>query len=358
MEFARPAFFALLAAVVAALVFLVRAVAARRRSLDRYASHAVWRAVRVEYAEGRERWRIALVVAALTALVFCLAGPRFGTVFEEVRRRGVDLVVAVDVSKSMMAEDLAPNRLSKATHALSSLLDKMRGDRVAILPFAGQAFVLCPLTLDYGAAKLYLSILDTESIPTPGTNITEAIEKAIEAYETVNRKHKVLLLLTDGENLQGDVLKAAEKASAEGVVIYTIGIGSPEGVPIPERDAEGNLSYIKDKTGQVVLSRLDETSLEKIAKTTGGQYYRSSYGELELDWFLAEIDKMDKKDLRSQVITRKRERYFGFALAALAMLAFEAVLPDRRIRRRKDEDAAEAGDENGSESRAATEETS
>ncbi len=342
MDFARPWLLLLLVAIALLAVWLVRASRRNRAALAEFASADVWRAVRLFAATGRETARIVLVCAALALMVVSLAGPRFGTVFEEVRRRGIDIVVAVDVSKSMLAEDLAPNRLEKAKHQLASLLDQVRGDRVAVLPFAGQAFLLCPLTLDYSAAKLYLSILDVNAIPTPGTNVTAAIETAIEAYESVNRKHKVMLLLTDGESTIGDVEKATEKAKEEGVVIYTIGIGSPEGVPIPQRDEQGNISYLKDKSGQVVLSKLDETQLQKIAETTRGKYYRSSYGELELGWFLEEIEKMDKKDLKSQVITRKRERYFVFALAALAMLAVDAALPERRWRRarRPDEDAA------------------
>lgn len=342
MDFARPWLLLLLVAIALLAVWLVRASQRNRAALAEFASSEVWRAVRVHTAPGRETLRIVLVVVALALMVVALAGPRFGTVFEEVRRRGIDIVVAVDVSKSMLAEDLAPNRLEKAKHQLASLLDQVRGDRVAVLPFAGQAFLLCPLTLDYSAAKLYLSILDVNAIPTPGTNITAAIETATEAYESVNRKHKVMLLLTDGESTVGEVEKATEKAKEEGVVIYTIGIGSPEGVPIPQRDEQGNIAYVKDKSGQVVLSKLDETQLQKIADTTGGKYYRSSYGELELGWFLEEIEKMDKKDLKSQVITRKRERFFVFALAAMMMLAVEAAWPERRVRgsRRSDEDAA------------------
>jgi Ca-activated chloride channel homolog len=339
MEFARPLLFALFAAAIAAVVFLFIANRRRTRELSSYAATAVWRAVRDRHAPGREQARIVLIGLALATLVVGLAGPKFGTIFEEVRRRGVDLVVAVDVSKSMLAEDFAPNRLEKAKHQLSALLDKLQGDRVAILPFAGESFLLCPLTLDYSAAKLYLSILDADSIPTAGTNISAAIETAETAFEETERKHKVILLLTDGENLQGDAGETARKAAEKGVVIYPIGIGSPDGAPIPIRDKDGNLSYKKDRSGQVVMTKLDETALEKIALLTGGKYYRSSYGELELGWFIDELTKMDKKDLKSQVISRKRERYFAFAFAALALLLIEAALPDRRIRRKKEKEA-------------------
>ncbi|MCZ7585063.1 MAG: VWA domain-containing protein [Deltaproteobacteria bacterium] len=250
MEFARPILFLLLIAVAAAAVFLIVSARRKRRALARFADPAVWTAVRAMHVPGRETLRVVLAALALALLVVGLAGPKFGTVFEEARRRGVDLVVAVDVSKSMLAEDFAPNRLGKAKHQLSALLDKLQGDRVAVMPFAGEAFLLCPLTLDYSAAKLYLGILDADSIPTPGTNLTAAIDTARTAYEEMDRKHKVLLLLTDGESHEEGAAEAAQKAADEGVVIYTIGIGTPDGVPIPVRDDEGNLQYKKRPQGR------------------------------------------------------------------------------------------------------------
>ncbi len=335
MDFARPIFFTLFVLVAAAGVLMIVAADRRRRELEKFASSAVWKAVRERFTPGRELTKGLCLAAAMALLVTGVAGPRFGTVYEEVRRRGVDLVVAIDVSNSMLAEDFAPSRLGKAKHQLSALLDKLEGDRVAIMPFAGQAYLMCPLTLDYSAAKLYLSILDEDSIPVKGTNIAAAVETALTAFEKMERKHKVILLLTDGEGLEGDAAEAAKKAADEGVIIHTIGIGSPDGVPIPIRDDEGNLAYKKDRRGEVVMSKLDETTLEKISLLTGGKYYRSSYDEMELDWFMKQLAGMEKKDLKSQVISRKKERYFAFAALALAVLAAEALLPDRRIRRKK-----------------------
>ncbi|MBZ0271458.1 VWA domain-containing protein [bacterium] len=347
MELARPFALALLALLVP-FVWLLRREATRRHALlASYADPVVWRAIRPEHAARRERHRVTLTALALGLGLFAFAGPRWGTVYEDASRRGIDVVVGVDVSRSMLAEDFAPNRLQKAKHQLDALLEKLQGDRVAVMAFAGEAYLYCPLTLDYSAARLYLGILSPDAIPTPGTNLEDAIRTGARAFESAERKHKVLLLLTDGENLQGKTLDAARDAAAEGVVIYAIGIGSPEGAPIPIRDAAGEVTYKKDASGKVVMSKLDEDTLKAVAEASGGAYYQSSYGEIELDWFLEEIARMEKKDLKSQVVTRKKDRFWLFAFAAFALLLIEAALPDgplprlsRRAERAPDEKEA------------------
>ncbi|MCB9478005.1 MAG: VWA domain-containing protein [Deltaproteobacteria bacterium] len=340
MEFARPIAFALLIVVAALLAIMVWAAKRKRAGQAAFASRGLWATIQPTLAPRRDRLRIAFVVSAAALLVMGIAGPRYGTVYEEVRRRGVDLVVALDVSKSMLAEDFAPNRLEKAKHQLESLLDRLQGDRIAIVPFAGEAHLLCPLTLDYSAAKLYLSILDSAAIPTPGTNIAAAITESIAAFEDVDRKHKVMLLLTDGESLQGDALEAARKAAEEGIAIHTIGIGSPDGVPIPITNSAGETEYKKDAAGNVILSKLDEETLESISRITGGTYYRSSYGEMELDWLIDELASMEKRDLKSQVMFRKKERFWPFAVAAFVLLTLEALLPDRPLRKSRKKNVA------------------
>jgi Ca-activated chloride channel family protein len=215
---------------------------------------------------------------------------------------------------------------------VASLVDKLEGDRIGIIAFAGEAFVQCPLTLDYGAAKIFLDVLEPGLIPTPGTALGQAIEQAMKSFESAERKHKVMVLITDGEDTQDqDILEAAKAAELEGVIIYTVGIGSPQGVPIPVFDERGNqIGFKKDRQGEVVVSKLDELALEKIALQTGGKYYRASSGEAELDRIYEAISGMEKKELASLKFSQFEERFQYVLGIALFLLILETLLSERR----------------------------
>jgi Ca-activated chloride channel family protein len=244
----------------------------------------------------------------------------------------VDIMVAIDVSESMNAQDIKPSRIAKARHEVASLMEKLEGDRIGIIAFAGEAFVQCPLTLDYGAAKIFLEVLEPGLIPTPGTNLVAAIESAMQSFEAAERKHKVMVLITDGEDTgSDDVMKMAETAEREGVVIYTVGIGSPQGVPIPVIDERGNqIGFKKNRDGEVVVTKLDELALEKIALQTGGKYYRASPGQAELDRIYEAISGMDKKELASLKFSQYEERFQYVLGIALFLLIVEMLLAERR----------------------------
>jgi Ca-activated chloride channel family protein len=210
-------------------------------------------------------------------------------------------------------------------------MDKLEGDRVGLIAFAGEAFVQCPLTLDYGAQN-FLDVLEPGLIPTPGTNFVAAMQSAMQSFESAERQHKVMVLITDGEDTGGDdVMKMAEAAEREGVVIYTVGIGSPQGVPIPVLDERGNqIGYKKSRNGEVVVTKLDELALEKIALQTGGKYYRASSGETELDRIYEAISGMDKKELASLKFSQYEERFQYVLAVALFLLIIEMLLAERR----------------------------
>lgn len=274
---------------------------------------------------------------ALTAAVFfsvlSLLGPQMGTKLETVRRKGVDIFLAIDTSKSMDAEDIRPSRMERARMQIQDFVDGLEGDRVGLIAFAGSAFIQCPLTLDYGAVKIFLDVLDTSLIPVPGTDLGEAIREAMEGFSRKERKHKAMILFTDGEDHGGRAEEMAKQASEEGVVIYTIGIGSPEGSVIPVKDERGGASgFKKDEEGKVITSRLDETVLQKIALTTGGKYFRATSGEMELKRIYNEIQKMEKKDLGSAEMIRfeNRYQYFLFPAVLFLFLASYFSLPGRR----------------------------
>ncbi|RKY75604.1 hypothetical protein DRQ07_11650 [candidate division KSB1 bacterium] len=276
-------------------------------------------------------WKRVIFIAALFFLILGLARPQYGTKLKMVKREGQDIVIALDVSLSMTAEDITPNRLEKAKHEIASIIDMLKGDRVGLIAFSGRAFVQCPLALDYSAVKMFLNAVDPGIIPVPGTAIAEAINKAVTCFDEKERKHKVLILITDGEDHEGKPVEAAKEAAKQGVVIYTVGLGSRQGVPIPVYDENGNRKgFKKDKNGQVVMTKLDEASLQKIALETGGKYYRGTPGEVELSKIYRDILKMEKKSLASKQYTQFEDRFQLFVFTALFLLIIEFVLPERR----------------------------
>ncbi len=279
----------------------------------------------------RYRTKAILLLSVLFFSFLAIARPQWGAKTEKIVRKGLNIIVALDVSKSMLAEDLKPNRLEKAKHEISKLIDNLKGDRIGLMIFAGSSFLQCPLTIDYGAAKMYLDMVNVNSIPIPGTDIANAIIKSVNSFPEKENKYKVIILMTDGENHKGNVIKAAEYARKKGVIIYTIGIGTPNGELIPIRDNNGNIiGYKKDKNGNPVLSKLDEVSLEKIALITGGKYYRATSGELELKKVYDDILKRERKLIYGKQFIQREDRFQWFLLPALLFLIWEILLKERK----------------------------
>jgi len=331
MGFAYPFLFLLLWAIpfLAGLYFFSEKIKSRRLNL--FGEPELMKLLSGATSRKKQRIKAVLVVIAILALIIAAAGPQIGTKMTDIKRKGVDVFIAIDCSKSMLAEDIVPNRLSKAKLELSSFINKLQGDRIGIIAFAGMAFLQCPLTLDYNAAKMFLDLIDTNLIPRPGTNIPSAIRLAIESFVRKEKKYKALIILTDGESHEGNIDDAIEEAKREGVRIYTVGFGSPAGEPIATRDENGNITgYLKDKNGEVVMSRLDEATLQKIALETGGQYYRATDGEIEVDRIYEEISGMEKKELQAKIYSQRENRYQYFLLIAFVLLLFEMLLSERK----------------------------
>ena len=284
LRFENPEFLYGLFGVIVLIVFFRYVFKMKKTLLERFGHLDMLQKMMPGLNKKRVIQKVILFNLMYIFTVIALANPQIGTKLEEVKREGVDIIIALDVSLSMMAEDVAPNRLEKAKHEISKFIDKLQGDRIGLIAFAGISHVQCPLTLDYSAAKLFLRMMDTRLIPVPGTNIADAIHQARKAFDQKDRKHKVLILITDGEEHREDAIDEAEKAADEGIIIYTIGIGSPEGVPIPLYDRNGNRKgFKKDRQGNVVTTKLDVSTLQKIAFTTDGKYYIATSGENELE---------------------------------------------------------------------------
>ena len=327
LKFANPYILHLLWLLPIFILFYVYAYKVKKRALSRFGNPELLKKLTRNTSRKRQITKISLILFAFLFLVFALSRPQIGTKVETVKREGIDILVAIDVSKSMLARDIQPSRLEKAKHEVESLINRLRGDRIGLIAFAGVPFVQCPLTLDYGAANIFLDIMDPELIPTPGTAIGAAIKKGVETFDQKERKHKVLILITDGEDHSGEAVNAAELAEKEGVKIYCVGIGSPKGEPIPA--VQGSSGFEKDKQGQVIITKLDEMTLEKIALQTGGKYFRATSGESELDRIYDDISKMEKKELGSLKYSQFEDRFQYLVFIAFVLILLEFGLSER-----------------------------
>lgn len=281
------------------------------------------------------RWQTALGLAALALLVVAAARPQWGSVVREVEQEGLQLMVALDVSQSMLAQDIRPTRLDRAKLEIADLMARLNGDEIGVVLFSGATFVQVPLTSDYATARSFLDGADPTAISRPGTAIGDAIRTAANGFDSRLNSQKVLVIMTDGEDRETDPLAAAQEAADEGVLIYTIGFGTPEGDPVPETDAQGQVvGYKRDGKGKAVLSRLDEATLQEIARIGKGRYYRASADGRELDSLLGEIGDMQKAQLQSRFERRYIERFQVFLWPALIALVVSELIPDRVLGRR------------------------
>ncbi len=328
MKFSHPALLHALWIVALLPVVLAAAARAASRARARLFGEDLLPKLAPGWSPRRPRTKAVLQVAALALIAFALAGPRVGSREVTVKRRGIDLMIAIDVSNSMLARDVAPSRLAKSKREVAALFDRLEGDRVGLVAFAGDAYLQCPLTLDYGAAKMFLDILDPGSVTRQGTNLGAAIRTALLSFPEGGDQFKAIVLVTDGEDLSGDGLRAAEEAARRGIRVDTIGVGSESGEPIPEADGAPG-GFKRDRAGQIVMTKLDAEALERISLAAGGRFHRATTGELELDRLVADIASMEEREIGERTFTQYEERYqFPLALALL-LLFIDFLLPDR-----------------------------
>ena len=331
MHWGAPAYLNLFLLIPALIVFFIFAGINKRKKLEKFGDPALIERLSFSKSLARERAKKVLVVVALSFLILALARPQIGARLTMTKRYGVDIMIAIDTSLSMLAQDIKPSRIEKAKLEISSFIDKLKGDRIGILTFAGDSFMQCPLTLDYSSAKIFLSIIEPGMMPKPGTAIGSAIKNAAKSFSKKERKHKVIVLLTDGEDHDTDPIEASNEAKKEGIIIYTIGIGTKKGEPIPIIDESGKVSgYKKDKDGEVVMTKLDEETLQKIALVTDGKYYHAKASEFELDRIYDEISKMEKKELSNRLFTQYEDRFQYFLGIAFILLCIEFIIGDRK----------------------------
>jgi Ca-activated chloride channel family protein len=277
------------------------------------------------------RVKAGLILAAVAFLALAMARPQFGTRVETVGRRGQDIMVAVDLSTSMLAEDVTPDRLDRARLTILRLIRSLDGDRIGLVAFAGDAFVQSPLTVDYAAAAMFLDAMDPEMMPIQGTDLGEALRVSLDGLDQGAREDRIAILVTDGEDHEGGLEEQIQRAVADGVTVYTVGIGSTEGVPIPLGGTEGgSRTFKRDDAGSVVTTRLDEETLRRIAEATGGTYVRVAAGGTAFEDLMDEIAAGDGEETEAREITQFEEQYQIFLALAVALLMAEALMPERR----------------------------
>jgi Ca-activated chloride channel family protein len=313
--------------LLALILFFIWAFKKRKKAMEDFADKELLNDLIPSLDKKRQRLKIVLICASVFFIIIALMRPQWGFEWKEVKRSGLDILIAIDTSKSMLAEDVKPNRLERSKLAVKDLIKKLKGDRIGLIAFAGSAFLQCPLTVDYSGFMLSLDALDVNTIPKGGTSITSAIETALKSYEGGAKKYKVLVIITDGEDHEGTPVEIATKAKEEGIKIFTIGIGTKEGELIPIRDEAGNLTFLKDRNGNVVKTRLDETTLQQIALTTGGSYVKATRTEFGLDLIYEEkLSKMEKREIENRMIKKYYERFQIPLIIALLLLCIEPFI--------------------------------
>ena len=328
-RFANPEFLYLLFILPAIIVFYIYSLIARKRALKKYGNPELLSELMPEVSEKRQSLKFWLLFCSIGVMIFVIAGPQFGSKLETVKRQGVEIMICLDVSNSMLAEDVAPNRLEKSKQMLSRLTDGFTDDKVGLIVFAGDAFTQLPITSDYISAKMFLSSINPEMVSTQGTAIGKAINLAMRSFTPNEASDKTIILITDGENHEDDAIGAAKKAAEKNIHVNIVGMGQAKGAPIP---IGGGSNFMKDREGNVVISKLNEQMCQEIAAAGNGLYVRADNTNSALRALQKEIETMNKAELESKVYSEYDEQFQLLAWIVLALLIVEFLILDRRNR--------------------------
>lgn len=321
----------LLLLLLVPLIPLMYALVMRRRTrnIRKFGDEELIKELMPSYSKAKGWMRIILFTLAFALFVIGLARPQIGAKLKEHQAKGAEIMICLDVSNSMLAEDYSPNRLDRAKLAISKIVDRLQGDRIGLIVFAGSSFVQLPITTDYVSAKMFLSSVNTESVPVQGTAIGDAVLTAAKSFSIQSEKSRAIIVITDGENHEDDPISAAEQVAEMGIKLYTIGVGSAEGQPIPK---DGSL--MKDKDGNIVVTRLDEATLQSMADAGNGAYVHAGNEEFGLNPIIDDIKKMEDEEFNSLVFEEYDEQYMYFFAAALLLLVLEMLIGERRIKKK------------------------
>ena len=328
INFAQAQYLLLL--ILVPFFFVIQAVVLkiRKKRIRKFGDEALVSRLMPSYSEGKTWIRLVLFSIGFIFFIIGLSRPQIGARLKEHETKGAEIMIVLDVSNSMLAEDYSPNRLERAKLAISRLVDKLRDERIGLIVFAGNSFVQLPITTDYVSAKMFLNSISTESVPVQGTAMGDAISTAMKSFSLQSEKSRAVIVITDGENHEDDPVSAAQQAAELGVRVFTIGVGSPEGKPIP---FEGEL--LKDKNGEIVVTRLDESILRDVADAGNGLYVRAGTSEFGLNPVINEIKKMEDEKYSSVVFEEYDEQFMNFFAIALIFFVLEMLIGDRKPKR-------------------------
>ncbi|MDD4848149.1 MAG: VWA domain-containing protein [Bacteroidales bacterium] len=330
-RFAHPQYlYALIFIPVMIIIFIVIAIL-KRKALKQFGDSRLLSILIPDLSHGWPIVRFILLMLGFASLVVGIADPQVGSKLEEVKRQGIDMVICMDVSNSMNAQDIKPSRIESSKRSILQLIDQLGGDRIGIVVFAGKAFVQLPITTDYSAARMFLNTINTNIVPTQGTAIAEAITKAMESFNFEDTHGKAIVIITDGEDHEGKALDVAKEAAEKGVQIYTIGMGVAEGAPIPILNARGEVTGFKtDKQGSTIITRLNETMLQQIASIGNGMYVRANNTRDGLKLIYDDIRKMDQTEFDSQMFSDYEDQFQILLGIALLLIVVELFVLERK----------------------------
>lgn len=312
-------------------LFFIWSRIARRRALKKFGQQEILNHLMPFSSKNRPVFKFMVLMLALALFIAGIARPQFGSKLKTVKREGVELIIALDVSNSMMAEDIQPNRLERAKRAISRLVDRLKDDKIGLIVFAGDAYTQLPITSDFNSAKLFLNSVNTQIVPKQGTAIGAAIDLARRSFTPNGEANKAIMIITDGENHEDDAVASAEAAVEEGIIVHTIGMGLPSGSPIPVLRG-GQTDYLKDREGNVVVTKLNEQMLEQISAAGEGIYVRANNAQVGLNALFDEIGKMEKQEMESKTFSEYDDQFQWFFAAGLLLLLLEFVILERKNR--------------------------
>jgi len=331
-QFSHPEYLYTLALIMLFAILFTGVMLSRKKCLQRFGDMELVNRLMPDASTRKPVLKFVLMMIAFMFVVLGVAGPKFGTKLQETKRIGSEIIIALDVSNSMMAEDLQPNRLERAKQAVSRLIDRLGENKIGLIVFAGEAYTQLPITTDYVSAKMFLSTISPDIVPVQGTAIGAAINLSVSSFPPASEAGKAIIVITDGENHEDNPVHAAEEAAKRGINVYTIGVGSTQGTPIPVRTASGQRDFMKDRAGNTVMTRLDEKTLQETAMAGNGIYVRATMSNMGLNNVFDEINKLEKTEYEAKIYSDFAEMFQWPFGVALLFLLVELLISNRKNR--------------------------